>query len=139
MEILKGKNAPKILRKLSVTKYAIQKLVYFPYLCSDCFQTWQKSNIYCCKTFETILSEIPALVQNLLSLRFEKWLQKLLRDRLSWVNVTFKNSYKKKLLRYTNEIFQVSLNDDKDHFDQKFLKSENFLTSSAKILDGGFR
>ena len=72
MEVLKCKNAPKLLQWSLVTKHAIQKMKYFPYLHFDCFQTWHKSNLSSPPTIKTILSEIPAMVQKLLSLRFEK-------------------------------------------------------------------
>ena len=69
-----------MVKNLSETKYATQKMEYFPYLHSDCFQTWHKSNLSSPPTIKTILSEIPALVQKLLSLRFEKlWSKTSLR------------------------------------------------------------
>ena len=52
---------------------------------------------------------------------------------------TFKNSYKKKLLRYNIVIWHNDQNDYEEYFDQKFFKSENFLTPPRYNLREGFR
>ena len=53
-------------------------------------------------------------------------------------NCIYKNSYKKKLLRYINIIWHNDQNDYEEYFDQKLLKSDNFLTLSATILREDF-